>query len=296
MRVVGIHGIAQTFEGAATLEAEWLPALQSGLEEAGYPRLSDSDFCGIGYGALFRPECMKSGSIPRLTAHDVKEGEEEELLLLWWKEAARLADITRTTNHTWGEDPRIQGPDFEGKGRTPELVQRALRQLAKSRFFSKLGSERVLIFALQQVRLFLLDPRLKQAVLERVAKKMSTDTQVVIGHSLGAVVAYEALCAHPEWNVHTLVTLGAPLGIRELIFDKLTPRPQDGVGVWPNVQHWVNIADQGDIVALEKKLAPLFGPVQDQIVYNGSKSHNIRHYLTAQETGEAVGAGLSASS
>jgi pimeloyl-ACP methyl ester carboxylesterase len=27
------------------------------------------------------------------------------------------------------------------------------------------------------------------------------DTAVLIGHSLGSVVAYEALCAHPEWSV-----------------------------------------------------------------------------------------------
>ena len=53
---------------------------------------------------------------------------------------------------------------------------------------------------------------------------MDDGTEVIVAHSLGSVVAYEALCAHPEWPVRNLVTLGSPLGIRNLIFDQLVPR------------------------------------------------------------------------
>jgi len=98
----------------------------------------------------------------------------------------------------------------------------------------------------------------------------------VIGHSLGSVVAYEALCQKPA-NVVTFVTIGSPLGIQNLIFHKLTPRPSpEGIGAWPGkVKHWTNIADKGDIVALEKNLAPFFGPtVRDVMVYNGSDAHH----------------------
>ena len=49
-------------------------------------------------------------------------------------------------------------------------------------------------------------------------------------HGLGMITrdprwSYEALCAHPEWPVRGLVTLGAPLGIPNLIFDRLQPAP-----------------------------------------------------------------------
>jgi len=64
-----------------------------------------------------------------------------------------------------GEDPSIQGPDFQGRARTPAVVQRALRQLAKSRFFQGLGPERALIFGLKQVRQFLHDLQIKSRVL-----------------------------------------------------------------------------------------------------------------------------------
>lgn len=89
-----------------------------------------------------------------------------------------------------------------------------------------------------------------------------------------------------------LVTLGSPLGIPNLIFDALTPKPENGVGAWPNVKQWFNIADKGDIVALEKNLAPLFGSVIDELVHNGWTSHLVTNYLTARETGQAIATGL----
>ena len=123
----------------------------------------------------------------------------------------------------------------------------------------------------------------------------------MVGHSLGSVVAYEALCAHPEWPVRALVTLGSPLGIRNLIFDRLLPAPAAGArgevrGAWPGgVRSWVNVADAGDVVALVKDLRPLFGDqVACYLVHNGSHAHDVRPYLTAAETGAAIAAGLAA--
>ena len=154
----------------------------------------------------------------------------------------------------------------------------------------------MLLFGLRQVRLFLHDAAMKQAILARVVEKMTADTGVIIAHSLGTVVAYEALCAHPQWPVHTLITLGSPLGIAHLVFNVLTPRPQDRRGIWPpGLRRWVNLADTGDIVALVKKLAPLFGPVKDDLVYNGWHSHDAAIYLSARRTGQAVAEGLACS-
>jgi hypothetical protein len=59
------------------------------------------------------------------------------------------------------------------------------------------------------------------------------------------------------------------------------------------VKRWVNIADNGDVVALTKQLNPLFeGTIEDKLVYNGTEAHDARRYLTAVETGEAILAGL----
>ena len=213
-------------------------------------------------------------------ATDVEEVFEGELLELWWREAARV-------------EPQVSGPDFKGRLRTPQVIQRALNALSYSRFFAS-TTERILIGNLKEVRSYLSDATLRTKIQERVVQEVSHETRVLIGYSLGSVVAYEALCAHPEWAVRGFVTLGSPLGIRNLIFDRLQPSPIGSFGIWPgSVLQWTNIADGGDIVALEKELRPRFGDrVQDELIYNGATAHDVRPYLTAEETGHAISAGL----
>ena len=58
-------------------------------------------------------------------------------------------------------------------------------------------------------------------------------------------------------------------------------------------QRWINIADGGDVVALVKDLRPSFGVnVENHLIYNGATAHDIRPYLTAKETGNAIATGL----
>src|SRR5437879_2592662 len=124
MRVLGIHGIGQTFEGAATEEAAWLPALQSGLEEAGASRLDPSDLGVVGYGALYRPAGRRATAVPPLDHRDVTDWEGEMLNALW-VEAARLAEVQRAsaTPDSLGEEPTVQSPEFQGRARMPDVVQ-----------------------------------------------------------------------------------------------------------------------------------------------------------------------------
>jgi pimeloyl-ACP methyl ester carboxylesterase len=153
--------------------------------------------------------------------------------------------------------------------------------------------------SLKQVTRFLTDPEVKERVLARVSEQVSEDTKVLIGHSLGSIVTYEYLCRYPPRSVRMLVTLGSPLGIPNLIFDRITPAPIDGRGTWPGaVTGWLNVADRNDIVALRKELATLFPPmlgvdaVQDRLVDNGDKPHAIDRYLNAAETGDGLGDAL----
>ena len=237
------------------------------------------------YGDLFRPPGRLLGpGDPWLTAADATEFD-RELVVAWWRAAAE-------------SDPGVVDPDARTLVRTPTSVQTALRALSGSAFFAGLA-ERVMLFDLQQVRRYMTDPEIRHAVQDRVVAAVDEDTQVMVGHSLGSVAAYEALCAHPDWPVRALVSLGSPLGIRNLIFDRLLPAPVAGesgkpTGAWPGgVQAWANIADAGDVVALAKDLSPLFGPkVACYLVDNGSHAHAVQPYLTAAETGAAIATGL----
>lgn len=86
------------------------------------------------------------------------------------------------------------------------------------------------------------------------------------------------------------VTLGSPLGLQGIIFDRLRPVPVDGVGDWPGpVRRWMNIADPGDIVAVVHELATRFGDaVKDESMTNGTRMHDLTRYLSAPKTGAAI--------
>ena len=288
--VVCVHGVGQQVKGEDSLAGEWALALRDGMRRAG---CAESRMPGAGeircvfYGDEFRPVGRRlSVGDPWLTAADATEFD-QELLAAWWRGAAE-------------SDPRVVHPDARTLVRTPGGVQAALRALSGSAFFAGLA-DRMMLSDVQQVRRYMTDPQVRRVALDRVAAGVGGDTRVVVGHSLGSVVAYEALSAHPEWPVRALVTLGSPLGIRNLIFDRLVPAPAAegpaGVrGGWPGgVRSWVNVADAGDVVALVKDLRPLFGGKVDcYLVHNGSHAHDVLPYLTAAETGAAIAAGLAA--
>ena len=290
-QVVCVHGVGQQLKGEDSLARAWAAALRDGMRRA---RCAESWLPGAGeircvfYGDVFRSAGRRLAlEDPWLTATDATEFD-RELLAAWWRGAA-------------DSDPQVVDPDARSLERTPGGVQAALRALSGSAFFAGLA-DRVMLFDLQQVRRYMTEPQVRRAALDRVTAVVGGDTRVLVGHSLGSVIAYEALCAHPEWPVRALVTLGSPLGIRNLIFDRLLPAPvpaaSGGVrGGWPSgIRSWVNVADAGDVVALVKDLRPLFGDrVTCYLVHNGSHAHDVRPYLTAAETGAAIAAGLAAS-
>jgi pimeloyl-ACP methyl ester carboxylesterase len=287
--VVCVHGIAQQIKGEDELLSLWVPALRSGVRlaagDAVAEKVVDDEVRCAFYGDLFRPPGRYlSGSQARIDP-DSLDDFEQELLFLWWERAAAT-------------DPRVIGPDKRTLSRTPRSVKAALRALSNARFLTGLADQ-MLLGELRQVRRYITDPQIRETAISRLTDLVGPETRVVVAHSLGTVVAYEALCANPNWQVRALVTLGSPLGIRRLIFDRLVPRPKpDGPGVlrgdWPGgVKEWTNVADAGDIVALVEDLRPLFGrDVVCALVHNDAKAHDVRPYLTAIETGHAIGNGL----
>lgn len=279
--VVGVHGIGNEYRGEAVMHSNWFPAMLDGLRRAG-AGLDPADLICAFYGDVFRPASRTlSSEIPWYEADDVRDEIELGLLETWWEHAAR-------------HDTALVGPDERTLARTPRSVQRALDALSNSKFFAGIA-ERAMIFSLKQVRNYFTDEHVRKAAIERVADAVGTDTRVLVGHSLGSVVAYEALCAHPEWPVHTLVTLGSPLGIRNLVFDRLRPSADEhGLGRWPgSAAGWANIVDDGDIVALRKDLRPLFGDrVSTMVVHCGARAHDATRYLTSEATGHVIAAAI----
>ena len=139
---------------------------------------------------------------------------------------------------------------------------------------------------LAQVTRYLKDPAIHNYAVGQV-NEHGHDTLVVIGHSLGSVVAYDAVRAYLGGRIPLLITLGSPLGLGA-VNRRLTPQPPAFPAA---VQRWENIASPDDIVAARPYLHEVFdGDRPEGAVFartwkvdNGSsKPHQIEHYLNKE--------------
>ncbi|MGH8904505.1 MAG: alpha/beta fold hydrolase [Egibacteraceae bacterium] len=151
---------------------------------------------------------------------------------------------------------------------------------------------------LTQVTRYLTDKQVRDYALAQVAKLIDPETKVLLGHSLGSVVAYEA--AHQlNRPLPLLVTLGSPLGLRTIVYERLQPQPPSFP---PAVFRWVNLSGRDDFIAAAPDLTALFAPTRPAhahleggwIVDTGTKPHDAAFYLTKQETGRPIGQTLNA--
>jgi len=109
---------------------------------------------------------------------------------------------------------------------------------------------------------------------------------LVIGHSMGAIIAYDALWelthleGHPG-KVDLFLTLGSPLGMHFVQDRLLGFRDQDGRRFPCNIRHWVNIAAHGDLTALEPEVREHFLPMLEQgcIVSIEDWHHGVFNYF-----------------
>ncbi|MFC8531775.1 hypothetical protein [Nocardia sp. NPDC057227] len=175
-----------------------------------------------------------------------------------------------------------------------------LNGLSKLRWFAPFGYGLAAKFvwrAVSQVALYLDDDRIRQKVQSRLLNLIDSDTKLVIGHSLGSVVAYETL--HHATGRTALLTLGSPLGLKSVVYDKLRPAPPMVPEV---VTRWDNIVDRDDLIAARLDLSKLFAPHSKMEVVptthpsvdNGSRPHDATRYLTKPTTGSIIGEILSA--
>ncbi|HEX4704863.1 MAG TPA: hypothetical protein VH352_22230 [Pseudonocardiaceae bacterium] len=300
--IVLVHGIGQERQSADSLEATWLPSLAGGVRSAGFGPLADSLWRDARpgapvarmafYGDLFRMKDQQGDDDTDLT--DEQWALAEPLAREWLDRIAARGSRPADRQLAEREQDLLDTPGEVQGARA--AMRPVLRSLARMRPFARFGvgfAERFLVRALRQVSLYLTDDSVRERALARVTDLIDEDTVVLLGHSLGSVVAYEAAhrLAHP---LPLLVTIGSPLGIRTVVYDRLRPIPPT---VPPTVRRWVNLVDPDDLVAAEPDLASGFpGPAgvldSGYTVDNGASPHEATSYLTAIQTGRPVGEAL----
>lgn len=299
--IVLVHGIAQQQKSAAVLENQWTPCLAAGVRTAGFPEVADriwpADYPEAietrmaFYGSLFVAPGQQGDDPGDFTAEESAFA--EALALAWLRHAAERAtkaDVRQTARRELAYVTHQMGKE-QGAGR---VLRSAIGSLARIPWFAPYGmglAERFTKLSLTQVTRYLIDDGIRSAALETVSKLIGPETKVLIGHSLGSVVAYEA--AHDlREPLPLLVTLGSPLGLPP-IHQQLRPEPSFP----PNVRRWVNVADPDDFVAAGSDIRGLFcGNKLDEdrfkhssTVANGAAPHSCDFYLGTAEVGGPVG-------
>jgi hypothetical protein len=165
-----------------------------------------------------------------------------------------------------------------------EVAQHMLGPDAASVLAKVLGED-MLRRTIDQVGHYFGDDEVRSEVRARVVGAVQPDTRVVVAHSLGSIVAYDCLRAHPEWPVETFVTIGSPLGNRELVLSRLETDP-----AWPvGLRRWVNVTAPSDQVCAGSQLGGIYDArVEDVVVDNGHRGHDPEPYLCARATGQVL--------
>jgi len=103
------------------------------------------------------------------------------------------------------------------------------------------------------------------------------DNILLIGHSMGSIVAYDTLweLSHLE-NLPgkiDLLTLGSPLGLN-YVQHRLRGNKYKGKKKYPtNIRHWVNIASAGDITAVDRIFSDDFSEMRKLGIVESIEDH-----------------------
>lgn len=238
--IVGVHGIGQFVPeitadlAAANLSQAWSAAVSRG---SGLPA-ADVDLSVAYYAHHLRKEVTQGDEDP-----DSLDDEACEFLYAW---ACQLAE-SEPIPQGWLLAPArdIIGGMASGPYRGLPLAGFVTVFMREVQFY--LGKR----YADRR-------DKARDSVAEHIWERKPS---IVLAHSLGSVLAYEALHACPDLEVDLLVTLGSPLAIRGTVFDRLQPTPVAASGRAPRppgVRRWVNFADPGDICSVPRWLSRFF--------------------------------------
>jgi hypothetical protein len=327
--LIFIHGRGQQMPRAqrgdkARVEAHiagrkrgWLAGLAKGLALAGRPAVADNHVWFPFYGNLLADliEDHEAHGLPRPDLEMERELEaaapartRDQMIL----EAARDLgfDPARELAYT---EPELAGRvrradrdaaeeiELSGALRIP-IVGAALRFLGR-----KTGTaEWVIESFLSDVAYYLEVEVIRERVLDVVQDAIAAATAehgsvVVVGHSLGSVLAYDVLqSADTPRPVSLLVTAGSPLGFpvvqRNLLGAKVNGRPQVPPIETTGDPRWINAYDPEDVVALIHPINDQFGSdprrIRDVVTHNPNGPHSIGDYLSDPDVAAPIAARL----
>lgn len=287
MRILLVHGKAQGGKAADKLKETWLETMQEGFRAAGetWPGAINVDFP---YYADKLDAFAAQANLP--TPDDVRT-----------KGPGKNRQFEEFMQSALDEIQRKRIPDSEVRAHMdPSAPQgKGVQNWAWVQAIARAIDDRLTDVSTFTIEKFLRDVFLYVANREVgrqidaiVQEKLTNEPTVVIGHSLGSVVAYNVIKKNRQTlELRRYISVGCPLGLRAI---------SSKLGIPENVagaRGWYNAYDERDIVALNP-LDDTYFPTDPAIVNNNrvknktDNRHGIVGYLNDGAVASQVAAAL----
>jgi hypothetical protein len=305
LRLVFVHGIGG--QRRPGIEAQrWVSALAQGARKAGHSKASASlldgslaDVVFADYsGLLQKPGGQGPGGL-------MVDDEESRILVDFLREviSARIAESVQCADAALLRARAQLQPAGAAQG-AGDLLRRAVNSATTFldagpwRTGGQWASGKILVRDLAQVARYLargepdsenrtLDARIRNIVKEA----FGAGPAIVIGHSLGSVVSFEAL-HEKNIGIPLWVTLGSPLAMRAVVWPRIMPRPP---ATPESVACWLNYWDRDDVIVARPILEDDFRrnakgirPESARVDADGLWVHTATKYLAHAEVAGPV--------
>jgi hypothetical protein len=279
-RLLLVHGRAQQGRDPLSIKKEWLDALGLGM---GRPLAPGVDVELPYYGDVL-DDFTRQMEIPLASDMQARGSEAQDEFLIFQAEMAE--DIRKAAGITdaqidaeYGNDPREKGP------LNWKWVQSILRAIDRNS--PGLGSKALETFT-RDVFLYTRRAGIRDAIDEIVSKALTDEPTVVVGHSLGSVVAFSVLGRDTRaLKVPLYLTVGSPLGVRS-VRNEFVPLRRPVC-----ITNWYNAFDTRDVVSLyplDDRNFPVRPAIENYAaVRNGTENrHGISGYLSDTTVGKRI--------
>ena len=260
-KIVFLHGVGKGDE-----ELKWLSGLNRGLTSAGADEVDASAVIAPDYSVLLNAQVSKMKH-PAVT-YKVKNDDQDRRA--FFRRQGRIERLLENSGFATGF----------GLRRLPDAVVTPLQKAG------------VQTDRLKQVYNYMKSEGLRAAVLTQILKSLPSSGEIIlIGHSLGSIIAIDLLDHLPE-NVHVsrFITIGSP-GSVQILHEKheriLKRFP------YARVDDWTNFFAPIDPVTAGRGLASLFPGAQDfrieiKAASNNKFAHHAEEYLAHPAVGMLV--------
>ena len=283
--IIGIHGLGNKPE-QLQLEQWWKAAIKEGLEGRGIFRFLN--FKMVYWASILHPEAFSTSITdkdnPLFLNEPYIRANKEELTRNW-------EDKNQKIRNRFNEHLEKIFIEEDGSLNFSRLTDFIIRHFLKDLDAYYKGDENQ---ARDQIC-----KKLADCLIKHRRKKI-----LLIAHSMGSIITWDVLTRWvPQIKIHTLVTIGSPLGnpvVRSKMLSSY-PKPRPVLQTPDNIyKNWYNLSDYKDKVALNYNLNEDFLPnshgvqPQDKLIwnnyqYNGERNpHKSYGYLRCPEMSNII--------